>query len=173
MTDIVERLRKTASRGVSVWGDLQMEAADELERLTTALHKANSQHEHFEREWYLRGDELERLRAELAKPAREPAQFLMDGGRFKLNFNGKGNCTTFQNLAHDLQGRWVALVAAENDRHLAKAQTAPAVPLPDTRKLCTCDGAGRGPGRACVVQAGGRLGDLWRCANGITGDSNG
>ncbi len=38
----------------------------------------------------------------------------------------------------------------------------------DTRKLCTCDGAGRGPGRACVVKAGGRLGDLWRCAEGAT-----
>lgn len=42
--------------------------------------------------------------------------------------------------------------------------SAPAVPLTDTRKLCTCDGAGRGPGRACVVQAGGRLGELWKCA---------
>lgn len=38
----------------------------------------------------------------------------------------------------------------------------------DTRKLCTCDGAGRGPGRACVVKAGGRLGELWRCAEGAT-----
>lgn len=37
----------------------------------------------------------------------------------------------------------------------------------DTRKLCTCDGAGRGPGRACVVKAGGRLGELWRCADGL------
>lgn len=36
----------------------------------------------------------------------------------------------------------------------------------DTRKLCTCDGDGRGPGRACVVKAGGRLGELWRCAEG-------
>lgn len=46
------------------------------------------------------------------------------------------------------------------------APAAPAVrePLTDARKLCTCDGAGRGPGRACVVQAGGRLGDLWKCA---------
>lgn len=39
----------------------------------------------------------------------------------------------------------------------------------DTRKPCTCDGAGRGPGRACVVKAGGRLGDLWRCADGCNG----
>lgn len=39
----------------------------------------------------------------------------------------------------------------------------------DTRKPCTCDGAGRGPGRACVVKAGGRLGGLWRCADGCNG----
>lgn len=31
--DIVERLRDTASKGVSVWGDLQIKAADELEIL--------------------------------------------------------------------------------------------------------------------------------------------
>ena len=31
-TDIVWRLRKTARRGISVWGDLQMEAADTIER---------------------------------------------------------------------------------------------------------------------------------------------
>ena len=37
----------------------------------------------------------------------------------------------------------------------------------DARKPCTCDGAGRGPGRACVVKAGGRLGELWRCADGF------
>lgn len=37
----------------------------------------------------------------------------------------------------------------------------------DARKLCTCDGAGRGPGRPCVVKAGQRLGELWRCAAGL------
>lgn len=31
--DLIARLRDTASRGVSSWGDLQQEAADELERL--------------------------------------------------------------------------------------------------------------------------------------------
>lgn len=36
----------------------------------------------------------------------------------------------------------------------------------EARKPCTCDGAGRGPGRACVVLAGQRLGELWRCAAG-------
>ena len=37
----------------------------EIERLRAALKTANSQTEHFEREWYLRGDELERLRTAL------------------------------------------------------------------------------------------------------------
>jgi chromosome segregation ATPase len=33
MTNLIERLRETASKGVSVWGDLQMEAADTIEAL--------------------------------------------------------------------------------------------------------------------------------------------
>lgn len=40
---------------------------DEIERLTACLKKANDQAEHFEREWYLRGDEIERLRADSAR----------------------------------------------------------------------------------------------------------
>ncbi len=35
----------------------------ENKRLRECLQKANSQAEHFEREWYLRGDEIERLEA--------------------------------------------------------------------------------------------------------------
>lgn len=38
--------------------------AEEIERLTACLKAANSNHEHFEREWYLRGDEIEALRAD-------------------------------------------------------------------------------------------------------------
>lgn len=41
-------------------------------------------------------------------------QFLCNGTRIKLNFNKAGNMTSLQNMAHDLQGRWVALVPAEN-----------------------------------------------------------
>lgn len=33
-SDLVNRLRETASKGVSVWGDLQMAAAREIEILT-------------------------------------------------------------------------------------------------------------------------------------------
>jgi hypothetical protein len=40
----------------------------EIERLTAALKKANEQAEHFEREWYLRGDELEKLKQERGEP---------------------------------------------------------------------------------------------------------
>lgn len=39
--------------------------ADEIEHLRAALKRANDQAEHFEREWYLRGDENEKLRAAL------------------------------------------------------------------------------------------------------------
>jgi hypothetical protein len=42
------------------------EQASEIDRLTGALKRANSQAEHFEREWYLRGDALEAQAAELA-----------------------------------------------------------------------------------------------------------
>lgn len=42
--------------------DRVIELERENKRLTEALLKANSQAEHFEREWYLRGDEIERLR---------------------------------------------------------------------------------------------------------------
>ena len=35
----------------------------EKDRLTTCLEKANASAEHFEREWYLRGDEIDTLRA--------------------------------------------------------------------------------------------------------------
>ena len=36
----------------------------EIERLSKCLEIANKNHERFEREWYLRGDEIERLEAE-------------------------------------------------------------------------------------------------------------
>ena len=39
----------------------------EVERLREALTAANAQAERFEREWYLRGDEVERLRRDAAR----------------------------------------------------------------------------------------------------------
>ena len=34
MTDLINQLRVTASKGISVWGDLQMEAANQIDALT-------------------------------------------------------------------------------------------------------------------------------------------
>lgn len=63
MADIVEKLRE-----VTRYGMLNEEAAAEIvqlryeiERLHQCLEKANRNHEHFERKWYLRGDEIEQL----------------------------------------------------------------------------------------------------------------
>ena len=42
--------------------------AAEVRRLRECLSKANASAEHFEREWYLRGDEIERMRAEYTAP---------------------------------------------------------------------------------------------------------
>lgn len=39
------------------------------ERLTACLKKANDQAEHFERNWYLRGHEIERLRTHIQEAA--------------------------------------------------------------------------------------------------------
>lgn len=50
-----EYLAKQAIHG------LLTEAAYEIERLCACLKRANDQAEHFEREWYLRGEELQEL----------------------------------------------------------------------------------------------------------------
>ncbi len=39
----------------------------EVEALTKKLNTANANHERFEREWYLRGDEIEALQARIAE----------------------------------------------------------------------------------------------------------
>jgi hypothetical protein len=111
---------------------------------------------------------LAEIRAHLAAQAQaKPLEFLMDGARFKLNFNAIGNCTTFQNLAHELQGRWVALVGAENDKHMAAqplheqlremgeahaAQPAPAEPVALESVHLTRDTSGM-----CTVRVNGRV----------------
>ena len=53
--DLINRLRDTASKGVSVWGDLQMEAAKEIETLLA------------ERECY--ASAMDRMQAALAEPS--------------------------------------------------------------------------------------------------------
>jgi hypothetical protein len=79
-----------------------------------------------------------RLRAALSAlssaETAEPIQFLCNATRFRLNFNGQKNCTSLVNFADSLQGQWVALVPAENDRHMkmvaAPQQAAQPAPMP-------------------------------------------
>jgi hypothetical protein len=61
------------------WCGLHAAQRDELERLRGALKKANEQAEHFEREWYLRGDALERA-ADVARNACDGWNDLMHEG---------------------------------------------------------------------------------------------
>lgn len=70
---ILIRLRHHAKdeRNTAFARSTMREADGEIERLRVCLSKANEQAEHFEREWYLRGDELEQLRAELAASRHE------------------------------------------------------------------------------------------------------
>ena len=55
----------------------------EVERLTECLHRANAQAEHFEREWYLRGEEVDALCAKIAAMERqEPVGVLHVGSYY-------------------------------------------------------------------------------------------
>lgn len=57
------------------------EARTQIERLTASLKRANETAEHFERHWYLRGDEIERLTAERDELRRQLAEAELDARR--------------------------------------------------------------------------------------------
>jgi hypothetical protein len=48
----------------------------------------------------------------------KPHPYLLNGTRFKLSFNRSGYTGSLSNYVSILQGRWVALVAAEDDVHM-------------------------------------------------------
>ena len=60
-----------------------------------------------------------------------PTKFLANGTRFKLSFDTRGKVSSLWNFMDELDGRWVALVAAEDDCHLQSAQPV-AQPLSDS-----------------------------------------
>jgi len=60
-----------------------IEALDEIGRMREVLKKANEQSEHYEREWYLRVDEIERLRGTIQKTLDENGH-LADGDNCTL-----------------------------------------------------------------------------------------
>ena len=57
----------------------ECELRTEIARLTNCLKRANAQAEHLEREWYLRGDEIERLTAQLKEPEQKPVAWIKEG----------------------------------------------------------------------------------------------
>jgi len=81
---------------------------------------------------YNSGDEkytqaITAIKQALAAPVQEPVKFLANGTRFKTSEFPYGVC--INGLPKELSGRWVALVAAEDDCHL-KLTTPPAQPAP-------------------------------------------
>lgn len=151
--DAIEALQSKlgdAIRSLANWQHQCTELQAENERLKSCLAKANSNHEEFERKWYLSCDERDALQAKVAglehiKDALEahtlvlqsrldamgkgePVQFLANGARFKL-VNCGPNASGFVGFPKALAGRWVALVAAENDCHLNLAAPKALAPL--------------------------------------------
>lgn len=78
-------------------------------------------------------DEIERMRTPVEVVA-QPVEFLLGGARLKLSFQQEecescgASSAHFRTVpldqyAEELQGQWVALVPAENDRHLKMMKT--------------------------------------------------
>lgn len=68
------------------------------------------------------------IKQALAAPVQEPVKFLANGTRFKTSEFPYGVC--INGLPKELSGRWVALVAAEDDCHLQLTTPPAAQPAP-------------------------------------------
>ena len=82
MNDLIKRLRDTASKGVSVWGDLQMEAAKEIEILTaereayaSAMDRMKTRLAEVESQFETRSDYVGQLRQQLAEVEKDAARY--------------------------------------------------------------------------------------------------
>jgi anti-sigma factor ChrR (cupin superfamily) len=76
--DITEQLTHESRIALAAAAEITRLRA-EVERLTAVVKAANAQAEHFERQWYLRGDEVEALRADAqAVAALLPEPYYMD-----------------------------------------------------------------------------------------------
>lgn len=99
---------------------------DEIERLTACLNKANDQAEHFEREWYLRGDRLEAAETEVLEQARllgiggEKELALMakleaaekDAARYR--YLRESNCVTGKGVGSSVKSGWFVNLSYES-----------------------------------------------------------
>lgn len=60
----------------------------------------------------------EKAFAAAEQPAEAVARYLCEATRFKMSFDDEGKVNCFAHFANELDQRWVALVAAENDSHM-------------------------------------------------------
>jgi len=56
----------------------------------------------------------------------QPVDYLCDGARFKLSFDEKGKTHMLSGFKAELQGQWVALVDATDNRHMKAVAPVPA-----------------------------------------------
>ncbi|MFP5483588.1 MAG: hypothetical protein ACLGGW_09975 [Gammaproteobacteria bacterium] len=73
----------------------------ENQRLVACLEKANAQAEHFEREWYLRGDEIERLQA------LSDEMFAAMTSALMLTPHSSGAYKLLDQAIKDIQPKWI------------------------------------------------------------------
>ena len=90
----------------------------EKDRLAACLKKANINIEHFEYEWYLRGDELDALRAQLAEAQRELVAKEAERAGMKLERNNAQRQHTMQCAINKADSQRILELTAQ----LAEAQ---------------------------------------------------
>ena len=73
--DLVKRLRETSDDWPACLVALEQEAADRIEKLETALQRANANIEKYERKFYLGTDRIEKLEAALREIAAHPEPY--------------------------------------------------------------------------------------------------
>jgi hypothetical protein len=77
--------------------------------------------------WKEHADAVQALHDALAEPTIKESKtvgpYLLNGMRFKMNFDGEGTVFCFRNFFDELQGKWVALVAADDDCHMKPEPT--------------------------------------------------
>lgn len=109
--------------------------AAEISRLRVELEKANEQSEHFERQWYLRGDEIAELNAKLGEQQSVP-DGLLDWAvdrwhaevsqRPLINIHRRALDETWRQIIRKLGGAPVDLCGPAHADLLAAAPSAPA-----------------------------------------------
>jgi hypothetical protein len=143
------------------------EARAEVERITGEWAALSQDQGKAEREIERLKTEVERLTKAQAdtKVDVEPVKFLANGTRFKLSYlddydedgepTGATYVSCFEGFEKELDGRWVALVAAENDCHMNLTTNASALAAEQAKVRELVD---------CIEDLLDAVPPLWECA---------